>query len=215
MTPRIRKLTITAHVAFSVGWLGASATFLALSLSGLTSHDAEVVRSAYLSMNVISKFVIIPMSFAALITGLIQALCTPWGLFRYYWILMKFGLAVFATLALLVHQFVAVAVAAKHVSGATPETLLGADLNSLKIELVRAPGLAVLLLLAITTLGVYKPWGLTRYGQRKQQEHRKLRQESDYRAPLGLRISLAIIGILALLFIILHITGHGFGNHSH
>src|SRR5258708_40185952 len=46
MTPALRKLTITAHVTFSVGWLGAVAAFLVLSIAGLTSHDAEVVRGA-------------------------------------------------------------------------------------------------------------------------------------------------------------------------
>jgi len=74
MTPALRKLTITAHVTFSVGWLGAVAAFLVLSIAGLTSQDAEVVRGAYLSMNLISRFVIIPMCFAALATGLLQAL---------------------------------------------------------------------------------------------------------------------------------------------
>ncbi len=153
MTPRIRKLTITAHVACSVGWLGATAAFLVLSMAGLISRDPEVVRGAYLSMNLISKFVIIPLSFGAVATGLLQALGTPWGLFRYYWILVKFGLAIFATFALLVHQFAVMAVAAKRVSGAAAETLLSADLGALKTELVRAPSLAVLLLLVTTSPG--------------------------------------------------------------
>src|SRR5258708_33459059 len=108
MTPTVRKLTITAHVVFSVGWLGAVAAFLVLSIAGLTSHDAEVGRGAYLSMDLISRFVIIPMCFEALVTGLLQALGTPWGLFRYYWILMKFGLAVLATIPVLWHLIVGV-----------------------------------------------------------------------------------------------------------
>src|SRR6266436_5178665 len=134
MTPALRKLSITAHVTFSVGWLGAVAAFLALSIAGLTSHDAEVVRGAYLSMDLISRFVVIPMCLAALATGLLQALGTPWGLFRYYWILLKFGLAVSATIALLVHQFAVMAVAAKRVSGAAVETLFSAEFGPLKTE---------------------------------------------------------------------------------
>ena len=162
MTPALRKLTITAHVTFSGGWLGAVAAFLALSIAGLTTQDAEVVRGVYLSMNLISRFVIIPVCFAALATGLLQALGTPWGLFRYYWILLKFGLAIFATFALLVHQFGVVAEVAKRVSGAAAETLFSLDFGPLKTELVRAPSLAILLLLVAASLGVYKPWGLTR-----------------------------------------------------
>ncbi len=215
MTPALRKLTITAHVTFSVGWLGAVAAFLVLSIAGLSSHDAEVVRGAYLSMDLISRFIIIPFCLAALITGLIQALATPWGLFRYYWIVMKFGLAVLATIALLIHQFAVMAVAAKRVSGATAETLFSAEFGPLKTELVRAPSLAILLLLVVTTLGVYKPWGLTPYGRRKQQERRKVQQQPDSETPLGVKIFLAVIGVLVLTFVALHLTGHGFEGHGH
>jgi hypothetical protein len=214
MTPALRKLTITAHVSFSVGWLGATAAFLVLSIAGMISHDAEVVRGAYLSMDLISRFVIIPLCFAALVTGLVQALGTPWGLFRYYWIVLKFGLAIFATLALLVHQFVVVAEAAKRVSGAAVETLFSADLAALKTELVRAPSVAIVLLLVVTTLGVYKPWGLTPYGQRRQQERRKVRQQPS-ETPFGVKIFFAAIGALVLVFVVLHLTGHGFEHHGH
>jgi len=215
MTPALRKLTITAHVTFSVGWLGAVAAFLVLSIAGLTSRDAEVVRGAYLSMDLISRFIIIPMCFAALATGLLQALGTPWGLFRYYWILVKFGLAIFATVALLVHQFVVVAEAAKHVSGAAAETLIGADFAALKTELVRAPSLSILFLLVATTLGVFKPWGLTRYGRRKRQERHKVQQQPDNETPLGVKIFFALVGALVLVFVVLHLTGHGFERHGH
>jgi len=155
------------------------------------------------------------MSFTAVATGLLQALGTPWGLFRYYWIVMKFGLAIFATVALLIHQFAVMAVAAKRVSGAAAETLFAADFGTLKTELVRAPSLAILLLLGVTTLGVYKPWGLTRYGRRKQQERRKVPQQPDNETPFGVKIFFAVIGVLVLLFVVLHLTGHGFESHGH
>jgi hypothetical protein len=215
MTPALRKLTITAHVTFSVGWLGAVAAFLVLSIAGLTSHDADVVRGAYLSMDLISRFVIIPMCFAALATGLLQALGTPWGLFRYYWIVMKFGLAIFATIALLIHQFGVMAVAAKRVSGSAAETFFSADLGPEKTELVRAPSLAILLLLVATSLGVYKPWGLTGYGRRKQQERRKVEQEPNNETPLGVKIFYAVICVVVLVVVALHLTGHGFGGRGH
>ncbi len=215
MTPRIRKLTITAHVAFSVGWLGATAAFLALSIAGLTSHDAEVVRGACLAMNLISKFVIIPLSFAALSTGLLQALGTPWGLFRYYWILVKFGLAILATSALLMHQFAVMAVAARRVSAAAAEALFSPDFLSLKTELVRAPSVAIVLLLTATTLGVYKPWGLTRYGRRQRQEQRNVQPQAEYHTPFGVKVFLSVIGALVLMFIVLHLTGRGFESYHH
>lgn len=46
MTHALRKLNLTAHVTSSVGWLGAVAGVLVLSIAGQTSHDPEVVRAA-------------------------------------------------------------------------------------------------------------------------------------------------------------------------
>ena len=74
MTPHLRRLAFTAHITLSIGWLGAVAGFLALSVAGLTSRDAEVVRAAYLAMDMIGRFVIVPMSLAALATGLLPSL---------------------------------------------------------------------------------------------------------------------------------------------
>ncbi len=34
MTPIVRKFALTAHITFSVGWLGAVAGFLALAIAG-------------------------------------------------------------------------------------------------------------------------------------------------------------------------------------
>ena len=113
------------------------------------------------------------------------------------------------------HQFVVIAEAAKRVSGATADTLFSPDLGPLKTELVRAPGLAILLLVAVTTLGVFKPWGPTRYGRRKLQERRKEPLQPDNGTPLGIKIFLSAIGVLVLVFIVIHLTGHGFGSHGH
>ena len=103
MTRRLRKVMLTAHVTFSVGWLGADAAFLALAIVGMTSQSVQIVRAAYLATELIGLFVIVPFSFAALLTGLTLALGTPWGLFRHYWILVKFLLTIGAITVLLVH----------------------------------------------------------------------------------------------------------------
>src|SRR5215207_577011 len=98
MAPRLRKFTLTAHVAFSVGWLGAVAGFLALAIAGLTSQDAQKVRAAYLAMELIARFVIVPLNLASLLTGLVQSLGTKWGLFRHYWILVKLLITILSTI---------------------------------------------------------------------------------------------------------------------
>ena len=207
MTPGLRKLNLTAHVASSVGWLGAVAGFLVLSIAGLRSQDAETVRGAYISMNLMGQFIIVPLSLIALLTGLVQSLGTHWGLFRHYWVVVKFMLAIGATILLLLHQFTAVAGAAGRISGSmgTPPKVGGFG-----TQLVVDAGLAVLVLVVTTTLSVYKPWGPTRYGQRKQQEHEQgeVVKQSDKEIPFGLKIFLAALGAFVLTILLMHLTGH-------
>lgn len=227
MTPGFRKIALTAHVTCSVGWLGAVASFLILSVAGLTSRDAEVVRGAYLAMNVIGQYIIVPLSFAALLTGLLQSLGTDWGLFRYYWVVAKLVLTLGATFLLLLHQFTAVAGAARRVSAAPAGTV--PEIGGLGGQLVFDAGLAVLVLIGITALSVFKPWGRTPYGQRQLQEERGPRPAGAPPAPLrnpgnheiggglprGLKLLLAAVGLFVAVIIILHLSGRGFMSHGH
>jgi hypothetical protein len=166
MTPRLRKLVLTAHVTSSVGWLGAVAGFLALAVIGLTSKDAQTVRGAYLVMEPAAWFILVPFALASLLTGLVQSLTTTWGLFRHYWVLFKLLINVFATIVLLMYMETFSAMAGV---AADPAADLSVVRNS---SPVLHAGAALVLLLAATTLAVYKPRGLTPYGQRKQPSQR-------------------------------------------
>lgn len=136
-------------------------------------------------------------------------------MFRYYWVVIKFGLTLIVTSLLLMHQYSAIALAAKRVSGATATQLFATDFAPLKIELVRKSALAIVLLLGITALGIYKPWGLTAYGLRRQQDRRGVEGEPDNKTPLGVKAFFAIIGVLVVVVILLRLTGHGLGMHGH
>jgi len=67
--PGFRKLALTAHLTSSVGWLGSDAAFLALAIAGVASQDGQVVRAAYVAMQLITWFVIVPLSLASFGTG--------------------------------------------------------------------------------------------------------------------------------------------------
>ena len=167
MTPRVRKFVLTAHVTCTVGWLGAVLAYLALAVAALTIQDAQTVRAAWIAMELTGWFVIVPLALASLLIGLVQSLGTPWGLFCHYWVLVKFLLTVFATTILLLHM-----PTVSYFAGVAAETD-SASLGGLRGELLHAAG-GLLVLLVTTTLSVYKPRGMTRYGRRKQHEQRKL-----------------------------------------
>jgi hypothetical protein len=179
VTHPLRKLALVAHITSSVGWLGAVAGFLVLSIAGLTSRDPEIVRGAYLSMKLTAGFAIVPLAFASLLTGIVQSLGTPWGLFRHYWVLAKLSLTVFATIVVLLKMRLIA-----YVAGVAAATAMSSvDLSRLRTELVVHAAGGLLVLLVITTVSVFKPWGLTLYGQRKLEDRRADQRQTDHVIP--------------------------------
>jgi hypothetical protein len=164
MTPRLRKFALTAHVTTAVGWLGAVVVFLALAVIGLTSEDAHTVRGAYLVMAPAAWLVLVPLAFASLLTGIVQALGTTWGLFRHYWVIFKLFINLFAIIVLMTYMKTFSIMAAV---AADPSADLGVVRNA-SPRLHAA--LALLVLLVATVLALYKPQGMTRYGWRKQHQ---------------------------------------------
>jgi hypothetical protein len=164
MGPRLRKLSLTTHVTSSVGWLGAVAAFLALAVAGVTSADPQRVRAAYLAMELTAWWVIVPLSFASLLSGVVQGLGTEWGLFDHYWVVVKLFMTVPSTILLLVHMRPIGRVAVL----AAADALSGSVVDGLRVQLVGDAGTALLVLLVTTTLSVYKPRGRTVYALRKQ-----------------------------------------------
>ena len=98
----------------------------------------------------------------------------------------------------------------------------------LQIELKGPTIIAQVVLLVNTTLGLYKPRGLTPYGRRKQQQRRSAAPEvvpgsstniSDNAATergisLRVKIAIAVIGLIVAVLVFLHLSGGGFGNHG-
>jgi hypothetical protein len=170
MPPRLRTFALTVHVTSSVGWLGAVAAFLALGVVGLTSRDAQTVRGAYLVMEPAAWLVLVPLALASLLSGLVQSLGTTWGLFRHYWVLFKLLINLFATVVLLMYMQTCRVLADV---AADPSADLAVVRNASPVQ---HAALALALLLVATVLAVYKPRGMTAYGQRKQRKQRAFRQ---------------------------------------
>jgi hypothetical protein len=169
MSPRLRKFALAAHLTFSVGWIGTVGAYLGLGIAAVRSEDAQTVRAAWIAMELTGWYVIVPLALASLVTGLLMALGTKWGLFRHYWVLFSFVLTISAIAVLLLHMpdVSVLADAARVAEGATLDGL-GGDLLH--------PGLGLVVLLVIQVLNVYKPPGLTRYGWRRQQAQRAASQ---------------------------------------
>lgn len=165
MRSGMRKLVLSAHLTSSIGWIGAVAAYLALGVTAVRSSDVQTIRGAWNAMEVTGWYVIVPLAVTSLITGLVMALGTKWGLFRHYWVLISFVLTVFSTIVLLLHMptVSSTATLAQEVEGARLEAL-GGDLFH--------PAIGLVILLVVQVLNLHKPRGLTGYGWRKQEEQR-------------------------------------------
>lgn len=175
MRPSLRKFALTAHITFSVGWIGGVVTYLTLGVAAMTSENIQVVRAAWIAMELIGWFALIPLALASLLTGLVMSLGTKWGLFQHYWTLISFVLTTLATIVLILHMpdvsFLADAV----------QEAESIRLNEFGGDLFHS-GLGLVVLLVIQVLNVYKPRGLTRYGWRKQRDRRLSSQTEDAEA---------------------------------
>jgi hypothetical protein len=164
MPPVLRKVVLIAHVATSVGWFGAVLAYLALDIATATSRDVQTVRGAYVGMDLAVRYAIVPLAIASVLIGIINALGTPWGLFRHYWVLVKLVLTVVATVVLLQEV--------RSVGYLADMATSSADPRGLGSTLVHSGG-GLLILLTTTILSVVKPRGLTRYGWRRQSAQRR------------------------------------------
>ncbi|MBO0730372.1 MAG: DUF2269 family protein [Acidimicrobiaceae bacterium] len=173
MPQPIRKFTLALHLGSSVGWIGAAFAYLAVVAVLMSSRDLTMRRDTIGLMNSIDWFVMMPMAYTALLTGVVIALATPWGLFRHWWVLLSLLLTVGAVLILTEYSLGIRSLAAAIAAGPTLDQQELAKLNRAGSgDLVHNVfGLGVLL--AITVLNVYKPRGLTRYGWNKQRDLRR------------------------------------------
>ena len=157
-----RKLVLTLHIATSVGALGAVAGFLVLSIAGLVSTHPATASAAYVSMDLLARFAILPLLVASLGSGIVQALGSTWGLFRHYWVVTKLLLTVVVAVVLVI-QLDGIAYMAR-VAAEMP--LSAGDHLALRTSIRTHAAAGLLVLLIPVALSIYKPRGLTRHGWR-------------------------------------------------
>ncbi|HMG43152.1 MAG TPA: DUF2269 family protein [Acidimicrobiales bacterium] len=140
----LRHALLTAHIVFSVALLGDSAGYLAVAIRTSTLDDPVLVRDSVRTLNMFSLVFGIPLSFAALLTGVGLGLGTRWGVFRYPWVTIKLALIL---TVILVGAFV--------ISPASEQMLDGdGDRTG---RMIAAAAYDVAALTIATGLGVFKP----------------------------------------------------------
>ena len=169
-----------------------------------------MVRAAALVMGLTAWFVILPLSLAALATGLVQALGTAWGLFRHYWILFKLLLTGLATMVLLLKLGPISALA----DAVASTTFSSADLIGLRTSMLVHAGGGLLVLLAAVTLAVCKPQGMTPYGLRMKREQGHAMLGFGTTTPRWVKV-FGVIGFVLILLVAIMLLAGGHGPAAH
>ncbi len=208
MTPRLSKLALTSHITASVGWLGAVVVFLVLAITGVTSNNNQLVSAAYLAMELSAWYVIVPLCLASLLTGLIQSLGTKWGLFKHYWIIVKLFITMAATIFLLLHMQ-----PISYLAGVAANTSFSNTQEfGLRIQIITQAGAAIIVLLAVTTISIYKPWGKTQLILSTPNKFNNIPVKGSLKKSWGFYLGIGLVGVV-VIFIIMHLLGGGMGNH--
>jgi predicted integral membrane protein DUF2269 len=135
---------LTAHIIASVGLLGDVAAVLAVNARAATTTDAGFASVSYELLQMFSMVFGIPLSFAALISGLTLGLGSKWGVLRHAWVTAKLMLLLSVIL-----------VGALVIGPATNEMRDGN--GDAEAVLIAAAAWDVLALTVATALSVYKP----------------------------------------------------------
>ncbi|MGC7098269.1 PDR/VanB family oxidoreductase [Amycolatopsis lurida] len=160
LSPRARKVWLTLHVGISVGWLGLSLGMVTLALTGLLAGTHAVRHGAYEIFHIFDLAIVIPSVVLTIITGLVVALGTPWGLVKHRWVLVKFVISLSIPAAAAVESRWVTELVARTADPVGEPGALG-------VSLVVVVGCFAVLLWTATTLSVIKPWGRTRWGRRE------------------------------------------------
>jgi hypothetical protein len=117
-------------------------------------------------MGLLAEAVLVLLALAALATGVLLGLGTPWGLTRHAWVLTKLALTIgTATAAVLVLRPALNRAAAQAWQVPVAE-LSTAGIGRLGVAVTVAPAGALLVLVATVALAVFKPWGQTHFRRR-------------------------------------------------
>ena len=140
----MRRAVLTTHIVASVGLLGDVAAVLAVNIRAAGSADAEFAHSSYELLQMFSVLFGIPLSFAALITGITLGLGSKWGVLRHARVTAKLPLLLSVIL-----------VGALVIGPATNEMSHGG--GDAEAVLIAAAAWDILALTGATVLSVYKP----------------------------------------------------------
>ncbi|MEC0174909.1 DUF2269 family protein [Paenibacillus favisporus] len=162
MTVKQRKWLLTLHLLFSAVMLGTAVIFLFLSITAAVTEDEGVFRACYSIMHMLSEKTVRVSTIATLVTGIMLSVWTPWGLFKYYWIIVKEILTLLLVILGPVGMYFWTLQAVQYVSEPGMQAILSPDFTVNNAQLWTGIILQIVSLAGLFIISVFKPWGARR-----------------------------------------------------
>ena len=144
ISPAARRALLTVHIIASVGLLGDVAAVLAINIRAATTGDPALAGASYELLAMFTVLFGIPLSFAALGSGILLGLGTKWGVVRSGWVAAKLAL------------LLGVILVGAFVLGPGTEAMRGGD-GGAEARLIAGAAYDVVALALATGLSVFKP----------------------------------------------------------
>jgi hypothetical protein len=155
--PGTRKGVLVVHIASAGAWIGIDVVMGVVIFTALLSDDATRAL-CYQGLELFAGWPLVVTGLACLVSGVVLGLGTPYGLVRYWWVVIK--LVINIAFVALVPIALRPEVLDKAEQGRQFMAGLPASLtvgNLIYPPIVSPSGLLIALILA-----VFKPWGLIR-----------------------------------------------------
>jgi hypothetical protein len=160
-----RRASLVVHVAASASWLGLTLGLLALGITATSTGSEVTLEASVRIMKLFADWLLLPLAFFTLLSGMLLSLGTPWGLARHRWVYTKFWLTLATTTAtaFALRPGVNSAVVAVSAGGPLPDAG----------DVLFGPIVSLAAYVFMTAISILKPWGLTRRGRKLRTSARK------------------------------------------
>jgi hypothetical protein len=154
-----RKWLLTFHLLFAGIMLGIAVVFLIMSITAASTSDEEILKACYITMNVLAGSSVIASTIGTLVTGILLSVLTQWGLFKYYWIIVKQLLMLLSIalgpIGMNVWSLKAVSLTAKDGLAALHDPVFIVNNSQLWVGII----LQIIFIAAMFIISSFKPWG--------------------------------------------------------
>jgi hypothetical protein len=157
LRPQTRKSMLVVHIVSAGAWIGIDVVMGVVIFTAMLTDDATRAL-CYQALELFAGWPLVVTGLVCLASGVVLGLGTPYGLVRYWWVVIKLAINI-AFVALvpiaLRPEVLEMAEQGRRFAAGLPATLAVGDL-------IYPPIVSPSGLLIATILAVFKPWGLIR-----------------------------------------------------